>query len=81
MSGPTRDAGAVRGLLDFARDRLGDPPIEHRRHDVLGQQLVVGDDAGDRIGAAASFISSLMVDARQASAPRKMPGKHSTLLI
>jgi len=30
---------------------------------------------------AASFISSLMREARQASAPRKMPGKQSTLLI
>jgi hypothetical protein len=28
--------------------------------------------------AAASFISSLILEARQANAPRKMPGKQST---
>ena len=31
--------------------------------------------------AAATFISSLIVVAPQSSAPRKMNGKHSTLLI
>jgi hypothetical protein len=31
--------------------------------------------------AAASFISSLMREARHCNAPRKMPGKQSTLLI
>ena len=31
--------------------------------------------------AAAIFISSVMAGARTSSAPRKMPGKQSTLLI
>jgi hypothetical protein len=76
----TADAVDDRGGRDRCGDALRDALVEHRRHDELLVQLGVGDRLGDRL-AAASFMFSVMLVARASSAPRKMPGNASTLLI
>ena len=45
-----RDTGVLRRLGDSLRDRRRDPPVEDTRHDVVGGQLVVRDDSGQRLG-------------------------------
>jgi predicted HTH domain antitoxin len=52
-----RDAGLVGGLLDLARDGVGDALVEDRGDDVFGVQLVVRDDEQGRLQARQSALS------------------------
>ena len=76
-----RDAGAARLVGDRLGDRLGDAAVEDARDDVVLRQLRRRRSPRRSPYAAASFISSVIAVARASSAPRKRPGKHSTLLI
>ena len=76
-----RDAGAARLVRDGRGDRLRHATVEDARDDVVLGQLRVGESPRRSPYAAASFISSVIAVARASSAPRKSPGKHSTLLI
>lgn len=68
--------GARRdGLGDGGRDAA----VQGAGHDVLGPQVLPTTSASAT--AAASFISSVMLVAPASIAPRKTPGKASTLLI
>ncbi len=80
FGGPVGDLGAVRGPGHLLVDLGNDLAVEHGGDDVLLRQLVL-PHAGAIARAAAIFISSLMQEARESSAPRKMPGKASTLVI
>src|SRR5215207_4312360 len=62
-----RDARAVGGLFDFARDGLGHALVEDGRDDVFGVALVVGDDGGDGLRGGELH---LLVDARGAAGQR-----------
>ena len=61
-------------------DSVGDPAVEHARDHVLLGELLVGDDVGDRLCRGELHLLRDL-GARASRAPRKMPGKHSTLLI
>ena len=79
----TLDAGDAVGAGlrgDRGDDRGGDPLVERARDDVVGRQ-VVARPRRPAPSAAATFMFSVIVVARTSSAPRKTPGKASTLLI
>jgi hypothetical protein len=90
---PRRDAAVHRRLGDRRRDAQDQPRIERARDQRVRPEApalaAVGrattSDGGSRASSAmastaASFISSLIVVAPTSSAPRKMNGKHRTLL-
>ncbi len=74
------DAGAAGGRGHGLGHRGAHPLVKGGGNDVIGGELFFGDQSA-RAAAAAIFISSLMSLARTSKAPRKMPGKASTLLI
>ena len=61
-------------------DRGGHQRVEHRRDDVVGSEVVAAAPRA-MASAAATFMFSVIFRAPASSAPRKTPGKASTLLI
>ena len=81
VTAAARDAVALRRFGDGCGDHADDLAVEDARDDVLRPELVGADRRPAIASPAASFIPSVMSRARTSSAPRKMPGKASTLLI
>ena len=69
-----------RSLGHCARDEWRDAPVEDAGDDVVSGELSDGMTPASA-WAAASSISLVIARARTSSAPRKTPGKTSTLLI
>ena len=76
-----RGAGRSRLVGDGGGHGGRDVAVEDRGDDVVLAQLAAPRRSRRSRCAAAIFISSVIAVARTSSAPRKMPGKHSTLLI
>ena len=72
---PSRRAAAATAAATAGRD----PRVERARDDPVRDSSSATTAAS--ASAAASFIPSVIEVARTASAPRKMPGNASTLLI
>ena len=76
----SRDAGLEGGALDGGGHALDDLPVEDAGDDVFKAQFAQGNAAGNGARSGLFMLSVIRV-ARTSNAPRKMPGKASTLLI